>query len=606
MTAHIKTTELGGPSVPDRAAVEAQLQRILASSLFRGADRLSRFLHFAVTRSLDGCPHQLKEYVVGREAFDRKDSFDPRIDPIVRVEAGRLRLRLRKYYETEGRGDPVHIDVPKGSYVAAFLAYDAASKLPPLAQQLESPSRASIAVLPFADHSPEKNQEYFCDGMTEELITALTKVEPLRVVAAPSSFRLKGRSQDIRKVGDQLKVATVLQGSVRKAGDRVRITAQLIQVADGSYLWSETFDRRLEHIFAIQEEISQAIVETLRIHLVDGQKASLLKRYTNNPIAHHLYLKGRFQWNMRSEESLQKAGDYFQQAIAEDSNYALAYTGLADASTLLGNYGAAPPTRVRVVSKVAAKRAVEIDASLAEAHTSLAHVLATYDWDWKGAEEEYRIALSLNPAYATARHWYSITYLAAVGRLDEALAEMTRARELDPLSLSINRDVAMLLLFQRRCDEAIAQAQATISLDSTFAGGYWALGLALEQKARYAEAVEAFQKALLFSHGSPRMMGALGHGYALWGKREQAVAMLYELESLARNRYVSPFESALIYIGLDEREPAFEWLQKACEVRAYELVSALIDPRYDGIRSDPRFHGILTRIGFGSACPVGS
>lgn len=598
-----KTSGLDGASVPDRAAVEAQLQRILASSLFRGATRLSRFLHFTVTCSFEGQPHRLKEYVVGCEVFDRKDSFDPRIDPIVRVEAGRLRLRLRHYYETEGRDDPVRIDVPRGAYVPAFRVSRAASKLPPLPRKLESPSRASIVILPFADHSPEKNQEYFCDGMTEELITALTKVAALRVVAAPSSFRLKGRSHDIRKVADQLNVATVLEGSVRKAGDRIRITAQLIQVADGSYLWSETFDRRLEHVFAIQEEISQAIVETLRIRLVEGQMASLLKRHTNNPIAHHLYLKGRFQWNMRSEESLQKAVDYFQQAIAEDPNYALAYTGVADASTLLGNYGAAPPTRVRVVSKVAAKRAVDIDASLAEAHTSLAHVLATYDWDWRSAEEEYRVALSLNPAYATARHWYSITYLAAVGRLDEALVEMTRARELDPLSLSINRDVAILLLFQRRYDEAIAQAQATISLDPTFAGGYWALGLALEQKALYAEAVEAFQKALIFSHGSPRMMGALGHGYALWGKREQAVAMLHELESLACNRYVSPFESALVYIGLDEREPAFEWLHKACEVRVYELVSALVDPRYDGIRSDPRFHSILTRIGFGAQNP---
>ena len=586
---------------PDRAAVETQLQRILASSLFSGATRLSRFLQFTVTSSLEGRRHQLKEYIVGCEVFDRRDSFDPRIDPIVRVEASRLRLRLRHYYETQGRDDPVRIDVPKGSYAPAFSVSRAASKLPLLPRKLESPpSLASIAVLPFADHSPEKNQEYFCDGMTEELITALTKVALLRVVAAPSSFRLKGRSQDIRKVGDQLKVATVLEGSVRKAGERIRITAQLIRVADGSYLWSETFDRRLEHVFAIQEEISQAIVETLRIRLLEGEMASLLKRHTNNLIAHHLYLKGRFQWNMRSEESLQKAVDYFQQAITEDSNYALAYTGIADASTLLGNYGVAPPTRVRVVSKVAAQRAVAIDASLAEAHTSLAHVLATYDWDWRGAEEEYRVALSLNPAYATARHWYSITYLAAVGRLDEAFSEMARARELDPLSLSINRDVAILLLFQRRYDEAVAQALATISLDPTFAGGYWALGLALEQKALYAEAVEAFQKALLFSHCSPRMMGALGHGYALWGKRKEAVAMLHELESLARNRYVSPFESALIHIGLDEREPAFEWLQKACDVRVYELVSALIDPRYDGIRADHRFHSILTRIGFGA------
>ncbi len=577
--------------------IRAHLQRVVESDIFRNADRLKRFLRHIVEQSLDGRADTLKEYALGTDVFDRKASFDPRIDPIVGVEAGRLRNRLKQYYEAAGMWDGMRIDLPRGSYVPIYAEADTApAAQPPVPAAVEAPA-THILVLPFADHSPNKDQAYFCDGMTEELINALTRVSALRVVAQSSAFRLRDDVPDVRELGEQLRVGTIVQGSVRKAGQRVRITVQLIAVETRCYLWSETYDRRLKDVFAIQVEISRDVVQALRVRLHQEQRDLLGKRYTDNLNAYTLYLRGRQQWNLRSEAGLRTAIEFFQQAIAADPSYALAYAGLADSYSLLGNYGLALPTVVRASARETAGKAVEIDGTLAEAHTSLGHVRATYDWDWDAAEREYELAISLNPGYATAHHWYALTVLSPVGRLDECLVEIRRALELGPISPSINRDLAIILTHRREYDKAVEQCRRTLSLDPNFCTAYWAMGLAYEAAGMLPEALAAFQTGADISGGVPRLKGALGRCHALSGATSKALEILAALQSLADERYVSPFEIALIYMGLGDVDKAFEALEKVYAVRSYELVPLKVDPRFDCLRTDRRFSSLLQRMG---------
>jgi TolB-like protein/Tfp pilus assembly protein PilF len=513
----------------------------------------------------------------------------------------KCRLHLKQYYDGPGASELVRIDLPKGSYVPVYNERESAAASKPATPEPVGAPATHILVLPFADHSPDKDQEYFCDGMTEELINALTRVTALRVVAQSSAFRLKNEVPDIRELGEQLRVGTILQGSVRKAGTRVRITVQLIAVETRSYVWSETYDGELEDVFALQEKISRAVVEALRVRLLDEQRDLLSKRYTDNLRAYTLYLRGRQQWNARSEAGLGAAIEFFQQAIAEDPSYALAYAGLADSYSLLGNYGLELPTAVRPSARETAARAVEIDPTLAEARTSLGHVRATYDWDWSRAEREHEMAISLNPGYATAHHWYAITLLAPVGRLDESLVEIERARELGPISLSINRDLAIILTYRRQYDLAIAQCLETLSLDPNFHSAYWALGMAYEAAGMLSEALAAFETGLNLSDGIPRLYGALGRCYALSGATDKAREMLNKLRSMADQRYVSPFETALIYMGLADTNKAFEWLDKVYAVRSYELVPIKVDPRFDCLRPDRRFASLPHRMGLDRA-----
>jgi serine/threonine-protein kinase len=580
----------GLPEGVTEPAVMAQLEKILASATFVNSGRLSRFLRYAVEGAARGRSAQLKEYAVALAVFDKRESFDPRYDPIVRVEAGRLRTRLKHYYDTEGQQDPLLVDLPKGSYVPRFAAHQGKNVDAPA----EPYSLNSIAVLPFADHSPDRNQEYFCDGMTEELINALTKLRGLHVSAWTSALRLRGQTDDILKISQQLKVGAVVAGSVRKAGDRLRITVQLIGTADGRYLWSEIYDRELKDVFSIQEEISQAIVAKLKVRIAEKH---LVRRYTESFDAYNLYLKGRYHWNQRSERSLKKGIGYFEQAIALDPQYAPAYSGLADSYSLLGNYGVLPAKNVKAKALTAALKAVEIDSTLAEAHTALGHVKATYCWDWPGAKQEYQTAISLNAAYPTVHHWYAITYLAPLGMLDAALVEMEKAEELNPVSVSIKRDLAVIFYYSRRYEEAAEHCQGAIELDPNSHGAYWALGLAYEGLSLYPEAVAAFEKGLALSPDTPRLLGSLGHAYAAWGKDAEAKDILERLNRLSASSYVSPFDFALVHLGLGDLEASFTWLELAYKSRSYELVSARVDPKFDAVQSDARFSKLLKRLG---------
>jgi serine/threonine protein kinase/Flp pilus assembly protein TadD len=457
------------------------------------------------------------------------------------------------------------------------------------------PSKPSIVVLPFEDLSPQKDQGYFCDGLADELINRLTKIESLKVPARTSAFSFKGKELDIQEIGKQLNVEMVLEGSLRKAGNKLRITVQLVNVSDGYPLWSEKYERDEADIFALQDEISLAIVENLKVKLLGEEKAKIVKRYTENLEAYNLYLQGRYLWNKRTEEGFQKAIEYFKQAIEKDQLYALSYAGLADCYDVLGWYGHLSPNEAFPRARATAMKALEIDDTLAEAHASLAAFYLWHDWDWEAAEREFKRAINLNPGYATAHHWYA-DCLTVVDRSNEAIAEMKRAQELDPLSLIISTDVAKEFLYARKYDKAIQQCRKTLELDPNFYRVYKYLGLAYAKKSMFEEAITVFQKAKDLSAGHPAILGSLGYAYALSGRKREAQRMLNELEKKSKQQYISSIYFSTIYIGLGEKDRAFEWLEKAYNERSVWLIYIHRSPIYDSIRSDPRYTDLLKKM----------
>jgi serine/threonine protein kinase/Tfp pilus assembly protein PilF len=461
----------------------------------------------------------------------------------------------------------------------------------------ERKPQLSIAVLPFANLSPSPDQEYFCEGMAEEIINALTHLEGLRVAARTSAFSFRDKAIDIREIGKKLNVETLLEGSVKRAGNRVRITTQLINVTDGYHLWSEKYDREMQDVFAIQDEISLAIVDKLRVRLLGKQKAKLIKRHTEAIDAYSLYLKGRYFWNKRTEESLRKAVQYFEQAIQKDPGYALAYTGLADSYILLAEYSLLPPKNAFPKAKAAVMKALEIEETLAEAHTSLASIKTLNDWDWIGAKREFKLAIEFNPGYATAHQWYA-EYLTMTGQYAEAISECKRAQELDPLSLIIGVTTAVTLLCgTRRYDRVTEECQKVLEMDPNFGGALNILGMVYRERGMYQEAIQAFQKARTFDEGNSWVTANLAHTYAVSGNRSKAQKVLDELEQVSKGRYVPPDNTALVYLGLGEKNLMFEYLEKAYRDRSVGFIWLRSDPIFDSIRSDPRFIDLLKRIG---------
>ena len=454
----------------------------------------------------------------------------------------------------------------------------------------------SIAVLPFKDMSPQRDQEYFCEGIAEELINGLAQIAGLRVAARTSAFQFKDKDLDVRRVGKELGVESVLEGSVRKAGARLRITAQLINVADGYHLWSEKYDRDLEDIFAIQDEISLAIVEKLRGKLLIEERSKLVRRYTGNEEAYNLYLKGRYYWNRRHEGGLRKAIELFQQAVEKDPLCAPGYVGIADCHNVSAILGFMDPRVAYAKSKEAVAKALDIDEDLAEAHASLGWIKTFYDWDWAGAEAEFLRAIELNPNYATGHYFYGL-YLAVVGRYDESLAESSRALELDPVDLVFNSIQAWTLYFGRRHDASIEQFQKTLDMDPNFYVANLYLGFALSAKGMWREAVEPFEKALAVSPESPFAMGSIGYALAASGRKEEALEVLNRLEELSRERFVGSYNKAVIHLGLEADDRMFECLERAFVEKESWLAACNTLPLWDAVRSDPRFIALMRRVG---------
>lgn len=454
-----------------------------------------------------------------------------------------------------------------------------------------------LAVLPLANISLDPNDQFFADGMTEELISRLSKIGRLRVIARTSVMQYKGTTKSVADISRELNVANVIEGSVRKAGDKVRIRIQLVDARSQEHLWSDDYDRDIKDIFAIQTDVAQRVARALEIQLIGDEKRLVENEATKNLDAYDLYLKGRYFLGKRTEEGLSKAIAYFQQATARDATYALAYAGTSDAYMVLALLEFLPPHEAFPKAKAAAARAIEIDPSMAEAHASLGVVKFQYDWDWAGAELEFKETLRLNPNYGNGHHYYA-DFLKALGRFDEALGEIRKAQQLDPLSLAINTGVGHVLYLSRRYDEAIDQYRKTLELDPNYLQARLWFGRPFLQKEMFEESIRELEAAVELSGGSTIATAMLGHARAASGNRTEALRMLDELMKRSKRQYVPSYWIGMIYVGLGDLDQAFAWFSKACEERSSWLAWMNVEPRFDVLRRDSRFPLLLKKMRF--------
>jgi serine/threonine-protein kinase len=622
----------GQGNTPSESAVRTELERILCSNSFREAEGLRRFLRYTVEHTLGGEGEQLKEYRLGVDVFDRDSSFDPRLDPVVRMAARRLRAKLQQYYETEGSQDPIRIEVPKGSYAAGFRR--TASKEPPISvvvrqsqatkygwfagivlvlllaaivggivhwirgrqPQAAAPTQpVSLAVLPFLNLTGSPDNDYLCDGVTDELTGALSKLPGVLVVARTSAFKFKNKPQDVRSIGEQLNVTSLLEGSVQRSGERVRITVQLVRAGDGYHIWSETYDRNSKDTFAVEDEITQTIAATLRLHLVQaGQQVE--GPHQVDPAAHELYLRGRYWSNRRTPPDLWKAIKYFNQALEKDPAYAQAYLGLAESYATLGANDQASPREVLPKAGAAAQQALRWDESLGEAHAVFAWVTFLEDWNSSLAEREFKQAIQLSPNYAAAHQWYGLT-LMLQQRFNESVREFNLAQDLDPLSLILSIDKGVVYYYAGHQDRAIEAARQVLAYDMDFADAHLLLGMAQERQRRFEIAVQEIDKYLELSGRDPDALMKLGVSYAHAGDRDHALRMVAELQKPGARKYVPFYYIADIYAALGDKEEAFEWLDRALDQHSNSCLLLAIDPAFEAFRSDPRFQEATRKIG---------
>ena len=571
------------PAPNPQSDASATLARVLGSQTFRQVERLKRFLDFIGRETIEGRGDRLKEYVIGVQVFDKEQLFDPRADPIVRVQARRLRARLERYYLEEGHNDEQIIDLPKGRYTPAFRPRTASPAATPGSISATAAAHNTVAVGRFADLAPHHEAQHAAAGLRAEVVHQLTGCKGLRVL---------GWADDATPPG----ATYVVTGTTRRAGDVIRLTAHVVSGATGAYLASDSVDASEGTLFQAQESIARFVVSVVRPQV--GNKTSWRgARSSENLAARNLYLQGRYHLAQRTEESLGRAVEFFQSALTEDQDYALAHSGLSDAYGLLTNYGVRGPADVWTKAASHAASGVMLDPSAVETRTTLAHVKAVQDWDWLGAEREFRAALDISSDYATAHHWYAMSCLMPMGRLDDALREMLVAQSLDPVSAIIARDIAVLHLYRRELDAALEHCDHTIELNPHFAPAYLTLGLVQEQRRDLDETLAAVHRAIDLAPNSPRMQAALARTLALSGKKDQAQQILGTLESLMRERYVSPFDFACVRFALGQRDLGFKWLQRASRDRAFEMNALMFDPRFDAVRADARFKTILKQIG---------
>ena len=567
-----------------------ELERIVSSRLFSRSDRLCRFLRFAVDTALRGEADRVKEYVVGSEVFGRGSSFDPRVDPVVRVEARRLRSRLKDWYQGEGGRSRVIIELPTGSYSAVFHEREKAAAPPATAER-------TIAILPFVNVNGDPEGDYLSDGMTEELIHALTRLSGLRVMSWNSASHFKGREQqDLAGVRERLRVDTVLRGSVRRGPCQLRVTAQLIETATGFFLWSEAWDRSATDLFAIEEEIAQAIANALRLRLGTGSVSRLAPQAASLE-CYNLYLKGRFHWNTRTREGFDIGIRCFLEATEIDPHWPLAWCGLADAYALRADYGFTTPAESMPASREAAEKALRLDPTLGEAWNSLAFVRSMYEWEWEDAERMYRRAIELNPGYAVAHLWYAADFLPALGRLDEALHEIEIARALDPLSPYPPQCLAFIHMFAGRYEEANAVYEEIARLYPLSWRSCGSQGRLYSMMGEYAKAIELFEQAHAMVGAEPSLLGAMGQTYALAGRADKARHLLRVLEDLAEHRFVPATSIALIHTGLGDNDRALDWLEKGADRHDLPITLVGTHPAYASLHGEQRFEMLLSRIG---------
>jgi TolB-like protein/DNA-binding winged helix-turn-helix (wHTH) protein/Tfp pilus assembly protein PilF len=457
----------------------------------------------------------------------------------------------------------------------------------------------SLAVLPLANLSGDADQDYFVDGMADALRQRLESIRALRVISRTSSMHYRESSKPLPEIARELNVDGIVEGSVLRSGDRVRITVQLIRVANNSRLWGNSYDGDLRDVFALQGEVAGRIVDEIRVKLAPPDRARLADVRTSSPDAYLAYSKGRFFWNKRTHEDIKKAILEFQQAIAKDPNYALAYDGLADCWVALGWYAYLSPVETFPHARSAVNKALSLDDSLAEAHTTLAFVSLYYDRDWSKAEREFRRAIDLNPNYANGHHWYA-EYLSLVGRHEQAIAESERARELDPLSNIINTWVGSRYFFARQYDKAIEQYRNAVEMDPSFVPAHLVLGQAYEQKGMLPEAIAELERAVTLSGRRPVYLASLAHAYGLAGKRTQALKLLQDLKAMSQRIFVSSYDLALAHLGMGEKAEALALLGQAVDERSPRVAFLRVEPRLDRLRADARFTALMSRVAMSS------
>jgi TolB-like protein/Tfp pilus assembly protein PilF len=459
----------------------------------------------------------------------------------------------------------------------------------------ESVPAKSIAVLPFENAIHDADTEYLSDGISEALINSLTELQQLKVIARSTAFRYKGKQIDPQGVGRDLNVRTVLMGVVRQAGDRLNVQVDLVDATTGAQLWGQEYERKLADVLAVKQALVREVTEKLKVRLTGEQQQRLTQRDTINPDAYQFYLRGRYYWNKRTAENLKKAMEQFQQAVEKDPNYALAYVGLGDCYLLLEDYAGTPASETYPKAKAFAERALQLDSSLAEAHTSLAYVYTNL-WQWEQAKEEFERAIKLNPNYSTAPHWYSLCLL-DLGRIDEAMAEIERAHELDPLSLIIGTTRTYAYFAKGDVNSATAQCKRVVDLDPNFPRAHEYLGLAYLKQGRPSEAMAELQKAVELSGRERRPLRDLGYGYAISGKRVETLAVLKELVRKYEKGQAIGQDVAAVYAGLGEKDQAFAWLEKDFRSRSGLLAWIRWTPPFESLRHDPRYADLLRRMG---------
>ena len=567
--------------------VRSHLQRVMASAGFVGSESIRRLLAFTVEKTLAGESGQIKEYTLGLEVFGRKGSFDPRLDAIVRVQAWKLRERLLAYYESEGAQESIRIEYRKGSYVPHIVAAHPAEVTVP----------RSIAVIPFADLGPGRDNAYLCDGITEELIFHLSRIEQLRVVSRTSCFALRGSIGDIRSLGEKLHADLIVEGTVRQSGDSVRITAQLINTEDGYHLCSDRWDRPKKDMLAIQDEIASIIVKSLRPHLAAMHAPS---QPTQDAEAYHLYLKGRHCWSQRTEHGFRRAIEYYEAAIARDPRFARAWSAMADTYHLMAAHHLDPPDACMRKARQAAITALSFDPRLAAPHAAMAAVLMTFDHDPREAAREWRLALEIDPHYANAWHGLAVFHdFLFLGEIDKALAALRQAERLEPLSPAIVCDFGFLFYWARRYVEAIDASHRALDLHPSFARTYVPLARAHAAQHNYDEAIEICLNARPLFHGRAflgHLLATLGYCYGRSGQPAEAEAVIDEILQIGREHYVSAYDIATIYAGMGKHDQAMESLHKAVEERAFWLIGLPIEPLFDPMRGEKRFQQLCKGI----------
>jgi serine/threonine-protein kinase len=610
------------PEQPPAATdIRAAFERIAASPGFAGAGRLGPFLRYLVETSLAGQTGGLKESVLGVEVFGRPAGFDPRSDPIVRVEARRLRQRLDEYYAGPGAADALRIELPKGGYVPVFRRSNPARDRSPfpwpawkiaagvavlaavgialgyfqsryMARVRQAPL-AAVAVLPFQNLNPEPDSDYFSDGLTEELTDRLSRVAGVKVVARSVMAQYKSSGANPLDIARQVSASVFVDGSVRRQAERVRVTARLVNPADGFQLWSQTYERELKDIFRIQDEIAQAITNALRVQF--RQTAAVRSRATENLEAYNLYLRGRHQANLYSREGLLRAIEHFEQALKQQPGYAPASAGLAQTYCLLGYYGVLPMEKAGAAARRYARQAIEADPAWAEAHAALGLILAFGDLNWTEAEAAFRRALEVDPGSAIAHGLYASGFLMPQGRLSEAQAEFNRSLELDPLSSFVNFTSGFALLADGKYEEAVARYRRTLELKSIHPDMYWDYGMALSLAGRKQEARDAYRKNREMQGAPPDDLGGLEAFFA--GDEARARRDLPATEKATREGRQERMDTARLCAMLGEKDKAIYWLEQAYAAREPEYVWVKVDPRLRSLRGDARHDELIRKAG---------